>query len=88
MSVESYLLLVRSVTYAQRVQKVLSRTGVHSQIFRAPRTITELGCAYAVYVSAADVSAVLKVLREHALFPVKIFSVQQGTYREVNYDLF
>lgn len=88
MPVETYLLLVRSVTYAQRVQKVLGRAGIRCQIFRAPRTLTDAGCAYAVYVAAADAAAALRVLRESALLPVKMFFDQQGVYREVGHDLF
>lgn len=40
------LILARSVTYAQRMQSVLNRIGIRSQIFRAPRDLTDLGCAY------------------------------------------
>ena len=85
---DHYLLLARSVTYAQRMQKALNRTGIHCQIFRAPRTITDLGCAYAVYVAQTDMAEAFKTLRGSALAPVKIFFNQQGTYREVAYDLF
>ena len=41
-----YLILARSVTYAQRMQRALERTGIHCQIARAPRDMTDLGCAY------------------------------------------
>ena len=37
------LILARSVTYAQRMQSVLNRIGIRSQIFRAPRDLTDLG---------------------------------------------
>lgn len=40
---EYYLILARSVTYAQRMQRTLGRTGIRSQIFRAPRDLTDLG---------------------------------------------
>ena len=42
---DDYLILARSVTYAQRMQKTLSRAGVRNQIYRAPRDLTDLGCA-------------------------------------------
>ena len=47
---EHYLIIARSVTYAQRMQKTLDRGGIHSRIFRAPRELTDLGCAYAVQI--------------------------------------
>lgn len=39
------LILARSVTYAQRMQRALNRAGIRSQLFRAPRDLTDLGCA-------------------------------------------
>ena len=38
---EYYLILARSVTYAQRMQKTLDRAGIRCRIFRAPRDLTE-----------------------------------------------
>ena len=46
-----YLILARSVTYAQRMQRALERVGLRCQIYRAPRELTDLGCAYAVQLS-------------------------------------
>ena len=40
---EYYLILARSVTYAQRMQKTLDRAGIRCRIFRAPRDLTDLG---------------------------------------------
>ena len=37
-SVEYDLILARSVTYAQRMQRALNRAGIRSQLFRAPVT--------------------------------------------------
>ena len=38
---EHYIILARSVTYAQRMQKSLGRAGIRCQIFRPPRDLTE-----------------------------------------------
>ena len=84
---DNYLLLARSVTYAQRMHKVLDRAGIRCQIFRAPRTLTDMGCAYAVYVAGEDLTAVMNVLHRSSLTPVKLFFNHQGTYQEVSYDL-
>ena len=80
---EHYLILARSVTYAQRMQKALTRMGIRCRIFRAPRDLTELGCAYAVRVEPYDFPAAMTVLRREALRPVQIFFFQNGSYREV-----
>ena len=78
------LILARSVTYAQRMQRALNRAGIRSQLFRAPRDLTDLGCAYAVQIQAADLSRALTALHRASLDPVQIFMTQQkGLYREV-----
>ena len=80
---EHYLIIARSVTYAQRMQKTLYRAGIRCQIFRAPRDLTDAGCAYAVRVRPEDLSAALPALHRESLDPVRIFVAQRGVYREV-----
>ena len=59
---DHYLIIARSVTDAQRLQRVLARAGIRCQIFRAPRELTELGCAYAVRVAVSDLTAALTTI--------------------------
>lgn len=80
---EHYLIIARSVTYAQRMQRALLRAGVRCQIFRAPRELTELGCAYAVQIGVSDLPLTLTVLHRESLDPVQIFLTQPGFYQEV-----
>ena len=80
---EHYIILARSVTYAQRMQKSLSRAGVRCQIFRPPRDLTDLGCAYAVRVAVSDLTGALTALHRESLDPVQIFLYQRGLYQEV-----
>ena len=82
-----YLILARSVTYAQRMQFALERSGIRCQIFRAPRELTDLGCAYAVRLAEVDLADALTVLHREALDPVQIFLNQRGVFREVGHDL-
>ena len=63
------LILARSVTYAQRMQRALNRAGIRSQLFRAPRDLTDLGCAYVVRISPYDLGAALPLLRREGLGP-------------------
>ena len=66
------LILARSVTYAQRMQRALNRAGIRSQLFRAPRDLTDLGCAYVVRISPYDLGAALPLLRRLGLGPQRI----------------
>lgn len=80
---DHYLIIARSVTYAQRMQRALARAGVRCQIFRAPRELTELGCAYALRVAVSDLTGALTALHRESLDPVQIFLYQRGLYQEV-----
>ena len=78
-----YLIIARSVTFAQRMQRALTREGLRCQIFRAPRELTEMGCAYALRISVSDLIPALTVLHRASLNPVQIFLYQKGLYQEV-----
>ena len=80
---EQYLIIARSITYAQRMQRALSRAGIRCRIFRAPRDLTSSGCAYAVELAPPDLSAALLILRSEHLDPVQIYLPQPGGIQEV-----
>lgn len=80
---DHYLILARSVTYAQRMQKALARTGVRCQLFRAPRDLTDAGCAYVLRVAEGDLSGAVRAIYRESLGPVRIFWYQNGAYQEV-----
>ena len=74
------LILARSVTYAQRMQRALNRAGIRSQLFRAPRDLTDLGCAYLVRIRPNDLAA---ALRREGLGPLRIYVQRGGDIQEV-----
>ncbi len=80
---EHYLILARSITYAQRMQRALERSGIRCQIFRASRDLTDLGCAYVLRLTVEDLPEALKIIHQRGLGPVQIFLYQRGVYREV-----
>lgn len=80
---EHYLILARSVTYAQRMQRQLERAGIRSRILRPPRDLTDLSCAYALRIALSDLAGALTTLHKAGLSPVQIFLYQYGMYQEV-----
>lgn len=80
---EHYLIIARSVTYAQRMQKALTRVGIRCRISRAPRDLTDRGCAYTVQIGLHDLANALTTLHRESLDPVQIFLTQHGGYQEV-----
>ena len=72
------LILARSVTYAQRMQRALNRAGIRSQLFRAPRDLTDV-----VRISPYDLGAALPLLRREGLGPLRIYVQRGGDIQEV-----
>jgi len=64
-----YLLVCRSLTYAQRTVKALERAGVSAAVVR--RSGTD-GCGYCVKIREKYVKNALTVLRDGELSPRKI----------------
>lgn len=86
---EQYAILARSVTYAQRMQRLLGQAGIHCQIFRAPRELSDLGCAYILRLHSQTIRQALTILYRERLEPVRVYSENKGGYQEVElHDLF
>lgn len=75
---EQNLIIARSVTYAQRMERVLARAGIRVRIFRAPRELSDRGCAYAVQIASKDLAAALPMINGAGLGPVKVYRIRSG----------
>jgi len=77
------LLIVRSITQAQRMERTLGQVGIPSQIYRAPAELTDRGCGYAVSIQSKQLTPALRRLQEMGLRPVRIYQNDGKTYKEV-----
>ncbi len=79
-----YLIMCRSLTYAQRISSVLERAGITTRILRAPAEISRKGCGYSVKIGRQTLSRALPVLRQSRLpfEGIDVASPDYG-YREV-----
>ena len=46
-----YLIVCRSLTYAQRTAAALERTGITARVLRSPKSIAGEGCSHSVKIS-------------------------------------
>jgi len=80
-----YLILCRSLTYAQKAAHVLERAGLTVSIQRAPKEISKEGCAYCVRVSERKIEAALDALRTTGTRFGRVYRKDPGgTLREVS----
>ena len=61
------MITFRSVTPAQRAEKLLGRAGLDCRLGRTPRRMEEQGCGYSITVRSADPEGLLRLLREHRI---------------------
>lgn len=79
-----YLIVCRSLTYAQRTAAVLERAGITARILRSPKSIAGEGCSHAVKVSERSLADALRLLRRAELTPRRVYVTDaDGSYREV-----
>ncbi len=79
-----YLIICRSLTYAQRTAQALERAGITAHVLRSPRAVTAEGCSHAVKISERNLSDALQVLKRVELSPKQVFIMaSDGSYKEV-----
>ena len=57
-----YLIMCRSLTYAQRVSNALGRAGISARVLRSPSEISPPGGSYSVKIAARNLARVLTIL--------------------------
>ena len=79
-----YLIICRSLTYAQRTAHVLERAGISGFVMRAPKMISKEGCGYCVRVPERKLPDALVILRREGMAPKQVFlQSADGGYSEV-----
>lgn len=79
-----YLIICRSLTYAQRTAKNLERAGITSYILRTPKHIAKEGCGHGVKIAQKNLEKALSSLKQADLTPKQVFiTFGDNSYREV-----
>lgn len=79
-----YLITFRSVTFAQRGERILKNAGVGCTLQRAPRAMEERGCGYSLNLRQQDVGMALDLLRQAQVPYRKVyFRTGDGKMEEV-----
>ena len=79
-----YLIVCRSLTYAQRTAPALERAGITAHLLRSPKSISGEGCSHSVKVSQRSLADALAVLPRPGLAPRRVFIIEgDGSYKEV-----
>lgn len=80
----NYLILCRSLTYAQRSASALGRAGIPAHIMRCPKGLATEGCSHCVKINSRVLERALETLLNTGLRPERIFgSDGAGRFEEV-----
>ena len=72
-----YYITFRSVTFAQRGEKLLTRKGYRCTLQRTPRWMEDQGCGYALRVWTKEVNGAVELLRENQV-PLRRIYIQRA----------
>ena len=78
---EKYLIMCRSLTHAQRSQRLLEQNGIISTVIKAPTGLTQKGCGYSLVLRRHAPEAV-RILRERNLLTGQVFRWEDAQWRE------
>ena len=79
----SALIMFRSLTRAERAVHILAARGIPSAVIRAPRGLSERGCAFAASLGERYLREALGVLEREGVAHEKAYLPRaDGSYRE------
>ena len=68
-----YFITFRSVTFAQRGERVLRHGGIACQLQRTPRWMEEQGCGYCLIIRRGEVVQAAQLLKQNQVQYRKIY---------------
>ena len=72
----------RSITPAQRGQRLLRSQGLEAALQRTPRWMEERGCGYCLRLQPEQIRRAAQLLRENGLLYSKLYVEENGTVTE------
>ncbi len=72
-----FFVTFRSVTYAQRGERLLRQAGLGVSLQRTPRQMEERGCGYSLGIQEQEVDQALRLLRQ-AQVPFRKVYLREG----------
>ena len=80
-----YYITFRSVTFAQRGEKLLSKHNFRVSLLRTPRWMEEQGCGYALKLWSSEIRQAVNLLRENRIQLRRIYvQKEDGTLEEAD----
>ena len=70
-----YIIMLRSMTFAQKAKRILERGGIFASVTKAPQAANPGGCTYGVKIGQRNRERAEQLLREAGISITKVFAV-------------
>ena len=71
----NWLITFRSVTFAQKGERVLKKAGIDCAMQRTPKELSKRGCGYCLRLLSKDAMAAVELLNDNAVSYGKIYAM-------------
>lgn len=72
-----FIIMCRSLTYAQRASRLLDSSGIYAGLTKAPQGVTPEGCTFGVKVQEKHVRKALAIIRSSGIKVGRVFTVNE-----------
>ena len=69
------LILLTSVTYAYKAQKLLEKHWIRCAVVRTPKTLSDLGCSYSLQVDPSRAEEAEALIRKNGIRITKVVTL-------------
>ena len=69
-----WLITFRSVTFAQKGERLLQRAGIGCRLLRTPRSLSERGCGYCLQLGKREAVAGVAILQKNGIRYEKVYA--------------
>lgn len=81
---KNYLFTFRSVTYAQKGERILRRSGIDCIVRRTPKALTNKECGYSLQLRPGDFARALELLQSEQVQFGKVYGMDyEGEFEEL-----
>lgn len=75
---EPYIIMCRSLTYAQKSAKLAQKAGFYASVIKAPPNVSDEGCSYGIKVRRVDVDKILDLLKTGGISTGRVIALDGG----------
>ena len=73
-----WLITFRSITFAQKAERLLKRENISCIMQRTPRELSQRGCGYCLRIRAWEAMTAAQLLQDNAITYGKIYAITDG----------